>query len=42
MPGATDYTIRRSRQPLIAPPGDGLHLDLRTGVVKDRLAGDIL
>jgi len=42
MPGAIDYTIRRSWRPLAAPPGDGLHLDLRTGVVKGRLSGDIL
>ena len=41
MPGATDYTIRRFRRPLVAPPGDGVRLDLRTGVVKDRLSGDI-
>jgi hypothetical protein len=26
MPGATDYTIRRFRRPLVAPPGDGLYL----------------
>jgi len=33
--------MRRFRRPPVAPPGDGLHLDLRIGVVKDRLSGDI-
>ena len=42
MPGATDYTIRRFRRPWSHRPGDGLHLDLRIDVVKDRLSGDIL
>ena len=29
MPGAIDYTIRRSWRPWSHHPGDGLHLDLR-------------
>jgi hypothetical protein len=42
MPGAIDYTIRRFRRPRSHHPGDGLHVDLQIGVVKDCLSGDIL